>query len=238
MGVTVFLPCRLGSERVPDKNTRQFGELKHGLIELKLRQLEKSRLVDSVVISTNDPWIYANSAQYEYIRRSGSGHDKKRSLIQNVRVHWREPSLCENDTSTDELIPHAAELIPDGDILWTHCTSPFITADIYDEMIKAYREPGDHDSLMTVQRVRGFYWLDNAPINYFRDADKWPRTQTIEPMDKVTSGGFIAPSDTYRKGDRIGDWPLMFEVGAIAGMDIDTPQDFALAEHLYKTGYV
>jgi CMP-N-acetylneuraminic acid synthetase len=228
VGLTVFLPCRRGSERVADKNTRPFGELEHGLIELKLRQLEESRLVDSVVVSTDDPWIYANATRYEYTRRN-----KTRRLVLKASTHWRDPALCESTTSTDDLIPHAVELIPDGEILWTHCTSPFITAEIYDEMIRAYYEPGDHDSLMTVQRVRGFYWLDGAPINH----SGWPRTQTIPPMDKATSGGFIAPADIYRAGDRIGKRPKLFEVNTVAGMDIDTPDDFALAEHLYMTGY-
>ena len=213
MGLTVFLPCRVGSERVPDKNTRAFGDLDYGLIQLKLRQLERARLVDAVIVSTDDPWIYANATQYK-----------------KIGVHWRDPALCENDTSTDELIPHAAELITSGDILWTHCTSPFITAELYDEMITAYREPGEHDSLMTVQRVQGFYWLAGVPMH-----SGWPRTQTIPPMDKATSGAFIAPADPYH--DRIGKHPKLFEVGTVAGMDIDTPEDFALAEHLYATGY-
>ena len=219
MGLTVFLPCRRGSERVLDKNKRRFGDLEHGLVELKLWQLEKSSLVDSVIVSTDDPWIYSNA-------------------YGKISTHWRDPDLCQSTTSTDDLIPHAVDLIPNGDILWTHCTSPFITAEIYDEMIRAYREPGDHDSLMTVQRVQGFYWRGNAPVNYSRKAERWPRTQTIDPMGKVTSGGFIAPSETYRKGDRIGERPRLFAVAAVAGMDIDTPEDFALAEHLYKTGYV
>jgi len=177
-------------------------------------------LVDRVVVSTDDPWIYEHAARHE-----------------KFSAHWRDPALCENSTSTDDLIPHAVELIPDGDILWTHCTSPFITAVLYDDMITAYNGPGSHDSLMTVHRVRGFYWRGNAPANYSRQTDKWPRTQTIEPMSKITSGGFMASADVYRGGDRIGRHPRFFEVGEVAGMDIDTPQDFALAEHLYMTGY-
>ena len=58
MGLTVFLPCRRGSERVPDKNTRPFGGFDHGLVELKLWQLEKACLVDNVVVSTDDAWIF------------------------------------------------------------------------------------------------------------------------------------------------------------------------------------
>jgi CMP-N-acetylneuraminic acid synthetase len=216
---------------VIDKNKRAFGDLENGLIQLKLRQLEQARLVDHVIVSTDDPWIYTHTKRFEYTRRN-----KVRRLEQKVSVHWRDPDLCKSTTSTDELIPHAAELIPDGDILWTHCTSPFITAAIYDAMIQAYREPGDHDSLMAVQRVQGFYWQNSAPMNY--SGDKWPRTQTIDPMYKVTSGGFIASADIYRAGDRIGKRPKRFEVGTVAAMDIDTLEDFELAEHLYKTGYV
>jgi len=216
VGVTVFLPCRYGSERVQDKNKRRFGKWRRGLIQLKLQQLDGARLVDSVIVSTDDQWIYDNASRYS-----------------KISVHWRNKNLCQNTTSTDDLIPHAAELIPDGDILWTHCTSPFVTAQIYDDMIHAYRDPGDHDSLMTVQSVQGFYWRDGVPINYSRAAERWPRTQTIEPMYKVTSGGFIASSDIYREhGDRIGKHPKLFEVSAVAAMDIDTPEDFALAERL------
>jgi len=212
VGLTVFLPCRAGSERVPDKNTRWFAGTR--LIDIKLAQLAEAMLVDHVIVSTNDPWIYEHAA----------GHDK-------VSVHWRDASLCQNSTSTDELIPHAVELIPDGDILWTHCTSPFVTAALYDAMIWAYR---GHGSLMAVQRVQGFYWQHGVPLNYSRKKEKWPRTQTLPPMYKVTSGAFIAPAETYRNGDRIGCNPYLFELDLLAAIDIDTPQDFDLAERLYE----
>ena len=216
MGLTVFLPCRAGSERVPHKNTRWFAGSR--LIDIKLAQLESARLVDRVIVSTDDPWIQDHAEQYA-----------------KVSVHERDPALCKGSTSTDELIPHAVALIPDGDILWTHCTSPFVGASLYDAMIEAYRTPGIHDSLMSVERVQGFYWSSGVPINYSRRAEKWPRTQTIPPMYRVTSGAFIASAEAYRQGDRIGKQPMMFDLNMPAALDIDTPQDFMLAEHLYLT---
>jgi len=214
VGLTVFLPCRAGSERVPYKNTRPFAGSR--LIDIKLQQLDAAQRVDRVVVSTNDPLVYERAGRYE-----------------KTTAHWRDESLCGNDTSTDDLIPHAAELIPDGDILWTHCTAPFVTAELYDAMIEAY---GNCDSLMAVERLQGFYWMHGAPINYPRSTEKWPRTQTLPPVYKVTSGAFIAPAKTYRNGDRIGRDPYLFELDALAAIDIDTPQEFAWAEQLYENG--
>jgi len=220
MGLTAFLPCRVGSERVPEKNTRWFAGTK--LFSIKLNQLAAAESIDRIVVSTNDPWIHEQAAHYD-----------------KTVVHWRDASLCESSTSTDELIRHAADLITDGDILWTHCTSPFVTAALYDEMVAAYRTPGEHDSLMAAHLERGFFWFHDLPmpINYGRWDERWPRTQTVRPIYKVTSGAFIAPAEFYRLGDRIGKSPLMFELDDTAAIDIDTQSEFDLAEHLLLSGY-
>jgi CMP-N-acetylneuraminic acid synthetase len=145
------------------------------------------------------------------------------SQSSKARVHIREDSLCRSETSTDELIAHAVDLIPEGDILWTHVTSPFVDGRLYDEMISMNR------SLMAVTPMRGFLWK-NGPLNYSRKPEKWPRTQTIEPVYEINSAAFIASADTYREGDRVEENPYLFELGPITGMDIDWVSDFVLAE--------
>lgn len=207
--LTCFLPCRAGSERVPRKNTRPFAG--SSLIQIKLGQLTQARLIDQIIVSTDDPEVMDIAGRH------------------GVKVHVREPSLCESGTSTDELIAHAADLIPEGDILWTHVTSPFVDARLYDEMI-SIRKP-----LMAVTPIRGFLWR-NGPFNYCRDDEKWPRTQTIEPVYEINSAAFIAPVETYRAGDRITEDPYLFELGPITGMDIDWMADFVLAECAFENG--
>lgn len=221
MGITAFLPCRAGSERVKNKNTRPFGACQMGLIELKLRQLRDAREIDSIVVSTDDPKIWAYASNFP-----------------NVSVYRRAPELCVNTTSTDELVSHAAELIPDGHILWTHVTSPFITAVWYDAMIRPRWYQRGYDSLMSVRRVQKFIWQNDAPLNYDRSSERWPRTQTLKPVYEITSGVFLASAETYRKrGDRIGRNPFLFEVDAVAGIDVDTKTDFAIAESLFAAGW-
>ena len=54
MAINCFLPCRKGSERVVQKNTRKFGKYEFGLTELKLKQLLDTPEIDSVILSTDD----------------------------------------------------------------------------------------------------------------------------------------------------------------------------------------
>lgn len=52
--IAFFLPTRKGSERVKNKNTRPFAGMDGGLIENKIRQLLGTKLIDEIILSTND----------------------------------------------------------------------------------------------------------------------------------------------------------------------------------------
>ncbi len=222
--IVCFLPCRKGSERVPRKNIRRFASCKNGLIELKLKQLLESRSIDEIVLSTNDE---------EILEFASSLNQKK------IRIHKRIDELSSSKTSTDALVGHALDLIPDAHILWTHVTSPFVTGLVYDKIIKNYRESLNNgfDSLMTVTAIHGFLWNQKEPINYDRTKEKWPRTQTLPPTYEVNSAAFLAPSEIYRKlDDRIGESPKLYELDKLTAMDIDWPEDFTIAELMLTQG--
>jgi CMP-N-acetylneuraminic acid synthetase len=225
MSITAFLPCRSGSERVPRKNIRKFSHYSNGLIELKLEQLIKSNSIGHIVVSTNDQIIidYVNSI-----------NSKK------ISIDIRDESLCSSDTSTDELISYVPSIINTEYILWTHVTSPFILARDYDLAIDMFYDCLNQgfDSLMTVSAIRSFLWDKNAPINYDRALEKWPRTQTIEPLFEVNSGIFINSYENYIElNDRIGKKPYLYELTGYKGMDIDWESDFELALQIMKTTY-
>jgi len=213
--ITVFLPCRAGSERIKNKNTRLFGKYDNGLIQLKLDQLDGS-IVDNVVVSTNDPKVMDLAKGYP-----------------KVRLHIRDESLCRSDTSTDKLIPHALELIPTGHILWTHVTSPFVGSMEYNKIIGQYKSSISEgfDSLMTMTEIKAFLWQD-GPLNYSRDIERWPQTQTIKPVYKINSAAFLAPVEAYKNGDRIGINPYLYLLDEHEGFDIDYPVEFDIAEQM------
>lgn len=222
--VSVFLPCRKGSVRVPHKNIRPLASYMHGLIEIKLRQLLATTEIAEVVLSTNDGELidFANSL--------GAAR---------LRVHRRSESLAGDETSTDALVSHAHELIPDGHILWTHVTSPFLNSEGIASVIRRYFEAltEGYDSLMTVTAVHGFLWNAQGPVNYDRLKEKWPRTQTIQPVFEVNSGAFLSSAENYAVlNDRIGNRPFLYETGKIAGFDIDWEHDFSIAECMIEKG--
>ena len=220
--VNVFLPMRAGSERVPDKNTKPFAGINGGLCRIKIEQLMKCSLIESIFISTNDPKVFEISSMF---------NSKKIKVIHRPE----ELSLC--STSTDELIKYVPEIMPEGHILWTHVTSPFIGPNIYNQIIETYFHNLVHnDSLMTVTKLQKFIWHDGAPINYDRDIEKWPRTQTIEPFWEVNSGAFLAAKSIYQdRLDRIGESPFLFPLCDETAFDIDWLPDFSLAEALFQT---
>ena len=192
------------------------------MVALKLQQLLDCPAIDEVVLSTNDEEILAFASAIE--------HSK-------LRVHKRIDSLCTSNTSTDELVAHALELIPTGHILWTHVTSPFINAQVYQEIIDQYFKAlsEGHDSLMTTTLIHGFLWDEQKPINYNRSKEKWPRTQTIAPVHEINSGVFLSSAENYRElDDRIGNKPFLYPLNKITAHDIDWNEDFIIAEAIAK----
>lgn len=215
-----FLPCRKGSQRVPNKNTRTFAGIEGGLLRIKLEELLKAQLIDEIILSSND----------DEVIRIGE-------LLANPKIHvMRRPDeLCTSATSTDELIAYVSCIIPEGTVLWTHVTSPFLKAETYDQMLTLYYEHlGEYDSLMSVNLIRTFLWNKEQPVNYDRSIEKWPRTQTLEPLYEANSGAFIADAEIYHQRlDRVGKHVWMYETSKLESMDIDWPEDFDFAEQLW-----
>lgn len=218
--VTAFLPCRAGSERIPNKNTKPFTEDGRSLLEIKLSQLELCELVSSIVLSTND----------QKVLDLVSTLDSKKILIDIRPEH-----LASSSTSTDELINYVPGVIEGDHILWTHVTSPFIETSDYDAIIYKYFENiAEYDSLMTAKKVQGFIWDENNALNYDRNIEKWPRTQTLPIWYELDSGAFISSRKNYLElSDRIGRKPLIHELEPIKSIDIDWPDDFELAQKVY-----
>jgi CMP-N-acetylneuraminic acid synthetase len=222
----IFLPCRAGSTRVPEKNTRPFAGLEDGLLGVKLSQLARVRGVDQVIVDSNDP-VVLELATARRARWSGHG---------DLVVTSRPDALGQSDTTTDALIAHALATVEADVMLWTHVTSPLAGPDVYEEALAAYRgrDPQRHDSLMTATSIQGFLWRDEVPLNYARTPIRWPRTQDIEAVWEVNSAVFIVATALGRQvGDRVGERPLLHPMSKIASLDVDWMDDFHIAEQAY-----
>ena len=90
-----------------------------------------------------------------------------------------------------------------------------------------------YDSAFSAERMQTFAWYRGEPLNYALDAI--PRTQEIEPVFVETSAFFIFRREIWCDlHQRIGRHPYVAVVDRIEGIDIDYPEDFALAEVIAK----
>lgn len=220
--ITAFLPCRSGSQRVPEKNTKDFAGISGGLLKIKLTQLLKSTEIDCILLSTNDEKVKKISRQ----------------ISNEIIIDDRPDALASSSTSTDDLINYVPKVIKEGHVLWTHTTSPFLNEEDYDNAIITYKEiikEKEFDSLFSVKKIQSFIWDEKGSLNYDRKLEKWPRTQTLKKIYEIDSGIFINSVDNYKQfKDRIGEKPFMLENSEIKSFDIDWPEDFTIAELLYK----
>jgi len=222
--VTVFLPMRKGSVRVKNKNIRDFASIKGGLAFIKLSQLIQVKEIDKIIVSTDDNEIKILVKSFK----------NKKLVIDDRPAH-----LATSETLTNEIIDYIPSIIEEGLVIWTHVTSPFVDAKIYSQAIKSYFDNySKHDSLMSVTKIQKFIWNQNGPITYDRKKEKWPRTQTIEPVYEINSGFFLADINIYKNNkDRIGYNPFFYELTHKESYDIDWEEDFEIAEVLWTNLY-
>lgn len=223
--VSVFLPTRKGSERVANKNTRTFANVPNGLLEVKLNQLLQTKLVDEIILSSND------EASLEYGEKL-SKEEKRLKIIE------RPDHLALSSTNLIDLVKYVPVICSMPHLLWTHVTSPFVTGEDYDRAIETYFKTlkEGNDSLMSVKPLQNFLWSKekNDLINRMSEI-KWPRTQDLMPLYEIDSAFFIASRNVYLDNqDRIGKKPFLMEQSGYKSFDVDWEDDFELAELIYK----
>jgi CMP-N-acetylneuraminic acid synthetase len=222
--ITVFLPTRKGSQRVKNKNIRQFSIYKNGLLDLKLKQLVELSGVNEIILSTNDDACIRIAKEYQL-------------KYGNVKIISRPDELALSSTDLTDLIEYVPSICSSTHILWTHVTSPFINANDYERAISDYFKclNNGYDSLMSGRLYNDYLWDNeiNDIINR-NSTKKWPRTQDLKPLYQIDNGIFLASKNIYSSNhDRIGANPFIFQQNEIKAFDIDWEDDFAMAELMY-----
>lgn len=224
--ISVFLPTRKGSERVINKNTRDFAGIEGGLLKLKLTQLLSSHVIYEIILSTDDPSSIIVAESFQSKR---------------IKIIERPEDLALSSTSLVDLVRYVPTICKSEHILWTHVTSPFVIADDYNAICEKYLRQlkVGHDSLMTVKPIRNFIWdkHQNDLINRINN-EKWPRTQDLKVYYEIDSAVFLSSRANYLKYDnRLGKYPYLYEMDGIKSFDVDWEEDFKLAEILFKGLY-
>lgn len=212
----VLLPMKANSQRVKGKNFR----LLHGkpLFRWILDSLLSIEAIDEVVINTDARGILAENGLT----------DGKR-----VRIRDRKPELCGDTVSMNLILADDIAAVAADTYMMTHTTNPMLTPATIQAALAAYKTgvaEGRADSLFTVNKIQTrFYRADGSPVNH--DPGNLIQTQDLEPWYEENSNLFIFSRESFAKtGARIGKQPILHVMDQMEAVDIDTPEDWALAE--------
>ena len=218
--LVALLPMKANSVRVPSKNFRPLAgkPLFRWILDTLLAMPE----IDAVVINTDARQILADNGLVD-----GEGG--------RVIIRDRKPEICGDLVSMNLVLADDVQNVAADAYLMTHTTNPLLSAATMSAAVAAYRagvEAGTADSLFTVNKHQTrFYRADASPVNH--DPQNLIPTQDLEPWFEENSNAYIFSGDSFLGTNaRIGSKPIMFETPKLESVDIDGPEDWALAEAL------
>lgn len=209
MKIVGIMPIKLQNERCPGKNTRLLGS--KPLLQYELDSLLATHCCDEIYVYCSDPSVLP--------------------FIPEGVHYLQRPKNLDLPTSNFNQIFESFMSYIDADIyVYAHATAPFIKVETISQCIGAVKS-GEFDSSFCAKKLQDYLWRDGAPLNF--DATNLPRTQDLEPIYQETSGVYVFTKTMYaRYKRRIGIKPYIKEVTLKEAIDIDEPDDFALAEAL------
>lgn len=212
------MPMKGHSERVPNKNLKPFNgkPLYHAISH----EIIKSMHFTCVIINTDSSLITEDVNKH----------------FPDFTINERPDHLLGDFVPMNDIIKHDLDVLDGQIFVQTHSTNPLLLASTLDRAIDFFINNTDkYDSLFSVTRMQTrLYWENGLPINH--NPSELLRTQELPKVFEENSCFYIFTKDSFKAAGnrRIGNKPYMFEIDKVEAIDIDEPQDFAIAEYLYK----
>lgn len=222
--VLVLIPARGGSKRIPNKNTK----LLKGkpLIYYAIRAAKGSRHTDKIIVSTDSKAIASIASRY------------------GAEIPFLRPKYLATDTApVIGAILHALSNLrskeswePDIVVL-VQATSPFVRSRDIDEAVKTLIGSGANScvSVSSVsERPEWMFTLKNKKLRPLLSANIFRRSQDMQPYVRLNGAVNATRTSVLRRKK------VPFDPKSLAGflmprgrsIDIDTPEDLALARAL------
>lgn len=213
--IAAIVPMRHSSERVPGKNYRPLGDrpLFHHIVGTLL----EVPAITTVVIDTDSDLIREQAA----------------AAFPTVQVVERPEHLRGGMVPMNDVLLHDISVVPADLYLQTHSTNPLLRAETVAAAIQRLLDDPEADSLFGVTRLQTRLWTeDGRPLNH--DPSVLLRTQDLPPVFEENSCIYLFSAESLvRRGNRIGERPILFEIERDEAWDIDEEIDFQVVEALY-----
>lgn len=212
--IKALVAVRSGSTRVANKNLRSFAG--SNLLTIKIKQLQRIRCLDGIVINSND--------------------DTMLKIAQDLGCETvkRDPYYASNSVSMSDVYRNMAEHVDADTIAYINVTNPLIEDQTIEKAIKEYYKNRDcFDSLNSAHLIKEFLFKDNLPINY--DLRHQPRSQDLPDIAALNFAINILDRETMIENKNVvGVKPNIYIIDEVEATDIDNPIDFEFAEFVYK----
>ncbi len=214
--VLAIIPARGGSKGIPRKNARFIAN--HPLISYAIRNAQKSRYIDKVVVSTDDEELItiAHRCDCEALRRP--------------RV------LAADDIPLDPVIYHALTEVEKQEnrrfntVITLQPTSPLLSGKTMDRAISRFLQTGA-DTLISVVDDRHLSWTVRDD-RYVPAYETRKNRQLLPPSFRETGGIVVSKREVVTENGRFGAHIELLEIDEKEAIDIDTRMDWWIAEKL------
>jgi CMP-N-acetylneuraminic acid synthetase len=212
-----LVPMRHHSQRVPGKNYRPLAgrPLYQHIIATLLAVPE----ISTVVVDTDSEPVM-----------DGLRRDFPQVVILPRPQHLRADAIPMN-----EILLYDTSMVQADYYLQTHSTNPLLRPETISKAVQTFlADYPAHDSLFSVTRLQTrLYDQHGQALNH--DPNILLQTQSLPPVYEENSCIYIFTRDNLeRRRNRLGEHPLMFEMGADEAWDIDEELDFAITDFLMQ----
>lgn len=229
MKILGLVPARKGSRRVPGKNAKLLGG--KPLVAWTFETAMACEGLDKVCLSTDDPTLV------EIARQHG------------VDVPFMRPDhLCSDTASTIDVVLHALDHYRDAGetfdgVMLLQPTSPFRQVETLALAAQTFRQLGGTRDLVSVSPAESppqwMFYIRNSRLSPVTGwSDLQGRSQDLEPAYRLNGSIYLTSTPTLRNEKRFVHpecWPIEMAGGREA-IDIDTPEDWCLAELALSRG--
>ncbi len=215
--IAALVPMRHHSQRVPGKNFRDLAG--KPLFHYVLESLMQCPEIQQIAVDTDSEVIQKDI-------------DKN---FPKVMVIDRPENLRADTIPMNAILMYDTSQITADLYLQTHSTNPLLRPATVSRAINEFRKQSPtYDSLFSVTRLQTRLWDQNTlPINH--DPDVLLQTQDLPPIYEENSCIYLFTAENLkRRGNRIGESPMMFEIPVEEALDIDEEIDFQIADLLMK----
>ena len=220
MSVIAFIPARGGSKSIPGKNIKNF--CGKPLIYWNLFALEKSELVNEIVVATDSEKIFKKVEEFNFSK---------------VKLYKRSADNAQDHSTSESIMLeyiNYAKLASSDTFMLVQATSPFTRTEDFNNGLKLMNK---YDTVFACAKIKRFIWnKEGKPLNY--DHNNRPRRQDFEGTF-MENGAFCisSVSNIIYHNNRISGNIGICEMAEYTFVEIDEVEDWIMAEQLFMKNH-